>query len=340
MAAPTAPMIPSFAPHAPFVSPKQVRADTFVQPTIAASFPTALPAAARAVQFQAPVPVQGAYPGGAPVAAAPVAPVAPVAAAKPKKPRAVKPKPTLADQLPEAFNTITFLKADGKPGPLKLTGAATNISKQPGMMYHGAARLFGSLDAINAALSDPLYIQALSVAGIDIAALTNPLWLVAAGTLRQLADDPNSWYNQEIAQVKLRQARPETTFDENIDAIREMYDAFRRPALRSIMKEDPRRAISLRLSQIALDPTKVLDVSDFNVKADGTIGGMKAARRPAHGGRSTRSPIQSLPVVSTNLQALKAFLAVAGYTDTQQKVFISEWVPPAVAPAAPAAPTA
>lgn len=283
-----------------------------------ASFPVAKPAPAPAV-VTASLPI-------APAANAATPPIpAMVVANVPKAPKSrAKPKPTLATQYAEAAQELSYLKANGQSGRLKLTGAPTHLSKNTASIYHGLARLFGTIAEISAVLSDPEYQQALIAAGVNLNDLNDPNWVVNSATLAKFKAEPNSWVNLEIAEVKKRQTKVPATLDDFSAGVEVLYDALKKGKSKTAVKDDPSTAFRAKLTELQTTG-KVLDVTGFDALK---MKNFKAITRPQPGGRSQRSCLDSLPICATNRESILAFLNVLAMSPEDVQRIAAEWIQP------------
>lgn len=308
------PAVPIFQP---VVVGQPVAVAVAPQPVVAAAAP------ATAVQPATPVSTSATAP--VPVANAPV----------PKK-RQAKPQLTRGELYLQAREKTAYFKAAGDDNLLKLTGASSHLTKNPTSIYHGVLRAFGTLEAIQALLTDQAFVATLVTAGVDLNQINDPVWVLNQASLAALKTQPESWVSQELALVKQRQVKTPVSLDAVHDRAKSWMDAFKvAKPVKLAAKSDPVTLMRERMDEMAAKGW-VVDVTTFNVK---TGKGAKNAKRPAVNGRSQRSALISLPVAATTREAIAGFLNYLGYSLADIQQLLLEWQPPTIVAIAPAAAT-
>jgi hypothetical protein len=199
------------------------------------------------------------------------------------------------------------------------------LHKFPQSIYHGLARLFGTMAEITAVLNDAEFQQVLLANQVSLEQVQDPNWIVTAENFSKLRANPNSWVAQELATLKALHVKTPVTLDDFVNQTTHFVDAIKKPKGKTAVKNDPAEAFRNRMAE-AQASGKVIDISSFDpVK----YGGYKLITKPVPGGRSQRSCLESFPICSTNRESVVAYLQVLGYTGDQLNQLVGEWVQPA-----------
>lgn len=236
-----------------------------------------------------------------------------------KKPRVVKEKPHPSIHWKDCYNNQTFFKVDGSAGTLKITGAATHLSKNKDCVYHGTARVFGKHEDVLTFLRSPQFAAVYTEGGGNLAEIENPWWFLDFNNFHAKKADPEDWVYAEIADLKKRneaQNQPNLS----IPSIEQIYEGLKATRSKKAIDENPAVGLANKISQ-AQYAGKVLDVSNFDVTK---MTGYKTIVRPSSS-RSERKCCHSKAIASTNLETLEQFLKVLNLSDDERQTLIDEW---------------